>query len=95
MKANPGYELTCMAHVMKVVVNGLPVHRSIISYYATLTMGEATDMQSWVKRIAQKSSKDLKQHKIHDFHKPALQICGDPSVAVVGGMGHPEIADGA
>jgi hypothetical protein len=87
MKAVPGGELACRAHEMDVDVNGLPIRRGIISYYATLTMGEATDTQSWVDLMEQKSGKDLAQHKIRMFHKLMLQICGDPSVEVIGEWG--------
>ena len=84
MKAAPGGELACRAHEMNVVVNDSPVHRGIISYHATSTMADASDMQSWVDLMEQKSSEDLTQHKIRIFHKPMLQICGDPSVEVIG-----------
>jgi hypothetical protein len=94
MKAVPG-ELACRAHEMNVVVNGSPVHRGIISYHATSTMGDATDMQSWVNLMEQKSSEDMTQNKISMFHKPMLQICGDPSVEVIGERMLPEIAAGA
>ena len=84
MKAVPGGELACRAHEMDVYVNGSPIRRGIISYYATSTMGEANDMQSWVDLMEQKSSEDLPQHKSSMFHKTILQICGDPSVEVIG-----------
>jgi hypothetical protein len=93
MKAAPGGELACRAHEMDAYVNGSPVRRGIISYYATSTMGEATDMQSWVDLMEQKSSEDLTQHKIRVFHKPMLQICGDPSVEVIGEWRLTEIAE--
>jgi hypothetical protein len=84
MKAASGGELACRAHEMDVDVNGSPVRRGIISYYATSTMGEATHMQSWIDLMEQKSSEDLTQHKIRMYQKPKLQICGDPSVEVIG-----------
>ena len=84
MKAAPGGELACRAHEMDIYVDGSPVRRGIISYYASLTMGEATDMQSWVDLMVQKSSEDLNQHKSRMFHKPMLQICGNPGVEVIG-----------
>jgi hypothetical protein len=84
MKAVPGGELACRAHEMDVYVNGSPVRRGIISYYATSTMGEASDMQSWANLMEQKSSEDLTEHKNKMFHKPMLQICGDPCVEVIG-----------
>ena len=84
MKAAPGGELACRAHEMEVDESGSLVRRGVISYYATSTMGEATDMQSWVDLMEQKGSDDLTQHKIGMFHKPMLQICGDPRVEVIG-----------
>lgn len=84
MKAVPGNELVCRAHEMDIFVNGSPVRRGIISYYASSTMGKATDMQSWVDLIRQKGSEDLTQYKSRMFYKPMLQICGDPSIEVIG-----------
>jgi hypothetical protein len=94
MKAVPGGELACRAHEMDVNVNGLPVRRGIISYYATSTMGKAANMQSWTNLMEQKSAEDLKQHKITIFYKPNLQICGDPSLEVIGERRLTEIAEG-
>jgi hypothetical protein len=84
MKAVPGGELACRAHEMDIFVNDSPVRSGIISYYASSTMGEATDMQSWADLMVQKSSEDLTQHKSNMFHKPMLQLCGDPCVEVIG-----------
>jgi hypothetical protein len=92
MKA-PGGELACTAHEMDVDLNGSLVRRGIVSYYATSMMGEATDMQSWVDLMEQKSGKDLMLHKITMFHKPMLQICGDPSRYVIGEWRLSEIAE--
>ena len=84
MKAVPGGELACRAHEMDVPMNDAPVRRGIISYYATSTMGEASDMQSWVDLMEQMSSDDLTEYKGRMFHKPMLQVCGDPSVEMIG-----------
>jgi hypothetical protein len=84
MKAAPGSELTCRAHEMDVEVNGNPVRRGIISYYATSTMRQATDFQSWLELIEQQSGEDLVEQKISLFRKPTLRICGNPSTAVIG-----------
>jgi hypothetical protein len=69
---------------MSVDASGSPVCRGIISYYATLTMREATDMRSWVDLMRQRSGKDLAQHKINMLQDPRLQICGDPGIEVIG-----------
>ncbi len=84
MKAVPGGELTCRAHETEVEVNGSPVRRGIISYYATSTMEAASDIRSWVDLMEEKSSEDLAKRKIGILHKPMLQICGDPSIEVIG-----------
>ena len=93
MKSVPGGELACRAHEMDVTMNDSPVRRGIISYYATSTMGEATDMQSWIDLMEQKSSEELTEHKSEMFHKPMLQICGNPSVEVIGEWRLTEIAE--
>ena len=80
---------------MDVGVDGLPVHRGIIPYYATSTMPEATDMQSWVDLMRQKSGKDLAQHKISMLQNPMLQICGDPGAEVIGERRFTETAERA
>jgi len=85
MRAAPGDEMTCRAHEMDVDVKGFPVCRGIISYCATSTMGEATDIQSWFELMDRKSGEDLTHHKITMPQKPMLQVCGDPSVKLIGG----------
>lgn len=84
MEAAPGNELTCKAHEMDVEVDGTPVRRGIISYYATATMRQASDFQSWFELIEQQSGEDLVEQKISLFRKPTLRICGNPSTAVIG-----------
>ncbi len=84
MEAAPGSELTCRAHEMDVDLKGSAVRQGIISYYATVTMEQASDIQSWVDLVEQKSSEDLAQHKITLFQKPNLQVWGAPSDKVIG-----------
>jgi hypothetical protein len=47
-------------------------------------MRQATDFQSWFELIDQKSGEDLVGQKINLLHKPMMQICGDPHIAVIG-----------
>ena len=84
MESAPGSELSCRAHEMDVESYGSTVRRGIISYYATLTMEEASDIQLWVDLMEQKSSEDLARHKITPFQKPNLRVWGAPDTKVIG-----------
>ena len=84
MSAAPGGGLLCQAREEDFDLSGTPVRRGVVSYYATSTMVEAADFESWVDRIEQRSSKDLADHKITLLKKPVLQVCGEPSTKLPG-----------
>jgi len=84
MKAEPGAELACRAYEMDIDMDGKPICRGIISYYAALTMEKATDMHSWIDLIEQISGEDLAQNTIKLHQKPMLQLCGDAHIKVIG-----------
>ena len=84
MSAPPGGGLLCRAHEEDFDLSGIPVRRGVVSYYATSTMVQAADFESWADWIERRSSADLADHKITLLKKPMLQVCGDPSTQVLG-----------
>ena len=80
MKAPPGGELACRAHDNDFDA----VRHGVVSYYATSTVVQSANFQSWVNLIEQRSGEDLAHHKITLLHKPMLQICGNPSTKLPG-----------
>jgi hypothetical protein len=76
MKAEPGAELTCLAHNYPFEHAGSPQERGVISYYAGQTLAQATTFAAWLQRIEALSSADFHGGRLPWFYQLSLQLLG-------------------
>ena len=84
MKSPVGAELSCKAKNHHFKQEGAEVERGVISYYATLTLGQAATVKEWMKLMIEASNEDIREGRLQRVYQPTLQIIGDGATKLPG-----------
>lgn len=80
----PKDELSCMTYSDKFSDNGKLISRGVISYYATLTLPKAKNLENWLEAIDAQIKSHIQEKKIIAIRYRKLKIIGNSKIGLLG-----------